>query len=143
MAAIGAVSIKKMISRTRIAEIEVISTAGEAVEIGTVEVVGIVEIVVTVAIVEDVILIEMDVEEGISETMKEEKDPNVRAGGEVTIGALIAAVGSAVAAIAVVTIGHCRKGCGSWLEWTLAREAEMATMGRSLAVEEASEAAAT
>lgn len=65
-----AVSIKMInrISRIRIAEIEVISTAGEVVETGTVEVV---EIGLSVVIVEVATGIKMDAEGEMSELLKE------------------------------------------------------------------------
>lgn len=132
---------KTQINRIRIAEIEVISIAGEVVENGNVEFVEIVVIAAVVTVVKVVILREMDAEGEILEIMKEEIGPNVRVVGEVTNVALVVAAEIEVAVTVAVMIDHCQKGCGSWLERTLAREVEMATMDSSLEVEGTSEAA--
>lgn len=145
MGVIVAVSMqmKTQISRIRIAEIEVISIAGEVVENGNVEVVEIVVIAAVVTVVKVVILREMDAEGEILEIMKEEIGPNVQVVGEVTNVALVVAAEIEVAVTVAAMIDHCQKGCGSWLERTLAREVEMATMDSSLEVEGTSEAAVT
>lgn len=138
------------VSKIKIVEIEMISNAGEVVEIGIaedveIEVSEVIVAAIGAAIVADGTLSAMDAEGEISEIMKEEeRGPNGRAGGEVTIGALTAVAVEIVAATkALVTIGHYRKGSGSWLERTLARESTRAMMASSLAVAETSEAAAT
>lgn len=140
------------VSKIKIVEIEMISNAGEVVEIEIaedveIEVSEVIVAAIGAAIVAVGTLIAMDAEGEISEIMKEEeRGPNGRAGGEVTIGALTAvavAVEIVAAMKALVTIGHYRKGSGSWLERTLARESMKAMMASSLAVAETSEAAAT